>query len=167
MFQLSLPILYQTTTLRMISNMIHPLNMISLCTLLHTMSCKVCSLVWRNVTHFLVQIGIVSSAPFLPWCSEHWHLPLGMQSPAWSVYFHQDLCITSWGYWAVAPYILLTSYTWGSSLREYASQPFAVPVLLADRTVLVGPLCLSSEEGLCRQSAHLSTAAAPPGPLIS
>ena len=52
MFQLSLPILYQTTTLRMVSKMIHPLNVIALCTLLHTMSCKVCSLVWRNVNSF-------------------------------------------------------------------------------------------------------------------
>ena len=34
-------------------------------------------------------------------------------------------------------------------------------------TVLVGPLCLSREGGLCRQSAYLSTAAAPPEPLIS
>lgn len=60
-----------------------------------TLSYKVCSLVWRNITHFLVQIGIVSSASLLPWCFEHSHLPLGTWNPVWSVYFCQDLCITS------------------------------------------------------------------------
>ena len=138
-----MPILYQISTLRMIKNMLCSFDVVSLCSLLDTMGCKVCSLVWRNVTHFLVQTGTVSSALLLLQCFEHLHLPLCMQSPMWSKCLFLSGPIYSLpGLPAVAHYSLLASYARGSSPWEPAAQPSVVPVLLAGRTVLVGILCL-------------------------
>lgn len=124
-------------------NMICPLDLIALWTLLDTMGCKMCCLVWRNITQQpkLVQYllfqsfnGIMSICIYHEVCKAWYRI---------SVYSCHYPFIASWGYQHGSNIIHLPAMCKAFPLGIF---PIAICNLclsaVSNRTVFVGTLCL-------------------------